>query len=199
MTRRALAVLLASQVPLGVERSVRILIECCRAASTEPVVYPGRILVSADDRVTFMEIDVMSHDVGYASPELVAMLPKFDPELFEPVPAAGRVEPPAGVVVTRTISSATHKGRKVDDTATVFSLGVILWEMLAHVRLFGRATEGETLLAIKSANVPALQDIPVSLDAIVRKALSLEPHKRFRTVDQLAEALEKFLDEPRSS
>jgi serine/threonine protein kinase len=88
-------------------------------------------------------------------------------------------------------------GKEVDQRTDIFSLGVVLWEMLAVRRLFKRANEAATIHAVEKAEVPPLRsirpDIPPELEAIALKALAKKPKDRFQSAAEMSDALEEIL------
>ncbi|HEX4404777.1 MAG TPA: serine/threonine-protein kinase [Polyangia bacterium] len=87
------------------------------------------------------------------------------------------------------------RGDRVDRRADIFSVGVMLWEILAGRRLWGRKSEGVSgawrLAAGELApELPAELEIPRELRAICARALSTDPEARYRTAAQLGAALE---------
>jgi serine/threonine-protein kinase len=88
-------------------------------------------------------------------------------------------------------------GAPIDRRLDLFSLGVVLWEMLAGRRLFKAATDEETLSNVLSMPVPAPSsiqpDVPPALDVIVARALERDPARRYSTGEEMAEALEDAL------
>lgn len=89
----------------------------------------------------------------------------------------------------------------VDRRSDVFSLGIVLYEMLSGKRLFLRPGDVETLAAVFSAPIPApskLNDeVPASLDEVVLKALARDPTARFHSAQALQLALESWLRDTR--
>lgn len=89
------------------------------------------------------------------------------------------------------------KGRAIDRRADVFSLGVVLWELLAGRALFRRKTEGETLFAVASASIPTFAslglDVPFEFEAIVRRALRADPDRRTESARALEMQLESWI------
>ncbi|MFL5307604.1 MAG: serine/threonine protein kinase [Polyangia bacterium] len=89
------------------------------------------------------------------------------------------------------------KGQPADSRADLFSLGVVLWELLAGRKLFRGKTEVETLQNVVEMPVPALSslraDVPAELEQIVTRALARDPAQRYATAYELAEELEAVL------
>ncbi len=85
------------------------------------------------------------------------------------------------------------QGAAVDGRSDVFSLGVVLHELLCGQRLFRRGTQAETMLAVVDAPVPRVSElrpgVPPALDEIVSRALSRDPDQRQASAAGLAEEL----------
>ena len=88
---------------------------------------------------------------------------------------------------------------ELDARSDVFALGVVLWEMLTGQRLFAAENEFLTMrgvltqpIATPSSKRP---NVPPALDAIVARALERERDKRYASAGDLAEDLERFLQE----
>lgn len=88
-------------------------------------------------------------------------------------------------------------GMPVDRRADVYSLGVVLWELLAGRPLYRRKTESETVLAVTKGHAPPLAevapDVPAELAAIAERAIAREPSLRQATAREFADALERWL------
>lgn len=84
-------------------------------------------------------------------------------------------------------------GYDIDRRADLWSVGVVLWEMLAGRRLFKADSEAASLHNTLTADVPHLGsvrgDVPVELERIVSRALQRDPALRFPTAAAMAHEL----------
>lgn len=83
--------------------------------------------------------------------------------------------------------------------AVVFSLGCVLWELIAGRRLFVGSTDYQTVQLARGAHVPPLAHVDLELEAIVRKALASSVDDRYQTPGELGEALADYLMERASN
>jgi serine/threonine-protein kinase len=85
------------------------------------------------------------------------------------------------------------RGRPIDRRADVFAMGVVLWEALAHKRLFRGAHEAEALELVLHEPAPPVSlyapEAGTTLDAVLARALEKSPDDRFPSAESLAEAL----------
>lgn len=85
------------------------------------------------------------------------------------------------------------RGGAVDRRADVFAMGIVLHELVSGRRLFARATEAATLLAVADAEIPRLgalvPDVPAVLESAVARALARNPDERFESAADFAKAL----------
>jgi serine/threonine-protein kinase len=88
----------------------------------------------------------------------------------------------------------------VDDRTDIFSLGVVIYEMLTQKEPFrGRSIE-ETFEFIQSWDPPKprsqvpFAEIPVALDGVVMKALAKRADDRFQTMGELIAELQAVMD-----
>jgi serine/threonine protein kinase len=92
------------------------------------------------------------------------------------------------------------KGEPFDARADLFSLGLVLWELLCLRRVFERETEAETLLAVMGTVAPPPSSLRPELaggpwDAFLAKALQPDPAARFQSATEMLHALNAVMDE----
>jgi serine/threonine protein kinase len=95
------------------------------------------------------------------------------------------------------LSPEAANGKEVDARADIFSLGIVLWEMLAGRRLFLGETDYATVKLVQQANIPRLSplnnQVDVDFEEIMLKALARDPDTRFQTAHEFGEALSGYL------
>jgi serine/threonine-protein kinase len=88
-------------------------------------------------------------------------------------------------------------GRKVDVRADVYSLGVIMYEMITGVPPYSRGDHMSVMYqhvqGKAKAPIDINKDLPPELSALVVKAMSVDVNKRFQAMDEIRLALEKQL------
>jgi eukaryotic-like serine/threonine-protein kinase len=86
------------------------------------------------------------------------------------------------------------RGEPVDQRSDIFSLGAILYEMLAGIRAFKRTSSIETLSAILREEPQDLTELfpslPPALEKLVRRCLEKDRENRFHSAHDLAFNLE---------
>ena len=84
----------------------------------------------------------------------------------------------------------------LDARSDVFSLGVLLWEMLAGRRLFAREGVDETLSAVLGEPIlrpSEVQDgVPAELDRVCARALARPREERYQAAGEVLSALARF-------
>ncbi len=85
-------------------------------------------------------------------------------------------------------------GDTVDLRSDLYSVGVILWELIANRRLFPQTNELDLLQRVRDAQVPLLESIragiPEYLARVVRQGTFADREKRFQTAPEFARALQ---------
>jgi eukaryotic-like serine/threonine-protein kinase len=88
-------------------------------------------------------------------------------------------------------------GKKVDERADVYAVGVMLYEMCTGVPPYSRGDHMSVMYqhVQGKARIPreVNPNLPPPLNDVVMKAMSVDKTKRFQTMDELRLALEKFL------
>jgi serine/threonine-protein kinase len=88
-------------------------------------------------------------------------------------------------------------GKKVDERADIYSLGVIMYEMFAGVPPYSRGDHMSVMYQHVQGKarqpIEINKDLPVELNNLVMKCMSLDKAKRSQSMDELRIALEKFL------
>ncbi len=88
-------------------------------------------------------------------------------------------------------------GKKVDERADIYSLGVILYEMFSGVPPYSRGDHMSVMYQhVQGKARPPIEinkDLPVDLNNLVMKCMSLDKAKRSQSMDELRLSLEKFL------
>ena len=89
----------------------------------------------------------------------------------------------------------------IDRRSDVFSLGIVLYELTTHARLFKGSTEVETMKSVLDGFVPRptslIPDYPPALERIVMRALERLPGDRYQTARELQFDLEAYAHEER--
>ncbi len=88
-------------------------------------------------------------------------------------------------------------GKKVDRRTDIFSLGIVLFEMLAGERLFSGDTDLTILEQVRDARseAPSLKnpEVPKKVDQIVLKALAKNPQDRYQNASEMEKDINSVL------
>jgi len=88
-------------------------------------------------------------------------------------------------------------GKKVDERADIYAVGVILYEMLTGVPPYSRGDHMSVMYQhVQGKARPSLEinpNLPPGLSDVVTKAMSVDKTKRFQSMDELRGALEKYM------
>jgi len=95
----------------------------------------------------------------------------------------------------RYMSPEQALGKELDGRADLYSLGIVLFELLTGQKAYKSDTITALLIEITQSDRPAVRtirpNIPLGVERIVSKLLEKEPAERFQTGEELAEALRR--------
>ena len=104
--------------------------------------------------------------------------------------AAPESLPPEDIAIVSYMAPEQALGGEADGRADLFSLGILLFEMLTGRNPFAAPTVSETVMNVIRVTPPppsSIQDgVPVELDAIVARALSKDLSQRYQSAASLS-------------
>ncbi len=91
------------------------------------------------------------------------------------------------------MSPEQAQGKKVDGRSDIFSLGVVLYEMVTGMRAFNGDSSLSTLSSILRDEAPPIleiaPDVPLQLEQVIKRCLRKNPDDRFQTMREVQAAL----------
>ena len=176
-------------VELAIETAMQ-LAAALNAAHTHGIIHrdikPENIMIRDDGLVKILDFGLAKlHETGPEKP-----LPDAVTEI--------QINTERGIVMgtAQYLSPEQARGKKIDSRSDIWSLGVILYEMLAAVRPFDGETTTDVLAAIlKSEPAPMFGGVPAELERIVRKALEKDVDQRYQTARDLLHDLKDLKHE----
>jgi serine/threonine protein kinase/Tol biopolymer transport system component len=143
---------------------------------------PENILIGRDGRVRILDFGLAKLTGPAADGATVAAPRTHDTEPGTVMGTAGYMSP------------EQVRGEAVDHRSDIFSLGVILYEMLSGRRAFSGDTAVQTMNAILTEDPPDLAGdgsrVSGPLERVIRRCLEKEKEERFQSSHDLAFALE---------
>ncbi|MFQ5841041.1 MAG: serine/threonine protein kinase, partial [Thermodesulfobacteriota bacterium] len=95
------------------------------------------------------------------------------------------------------MSPEQARGEELDRRSDIFSLGVVFHELLTYRKLFEGESELQILERLKDPHIEPPSrfnpDVPIELDRIVLKALTLRPEDRYQSAEEMFTQCETFL------
>ena len=156
------------------------IVSALKAAHEAGVVHrdlkPGNVMVRPDGLVK-----VIDFGLAKFAPQ-GQFAPRYEP-LSYPDSIGGTVQ---------YMSPEQARGEEVDHRSDIWSLGVMLYEMLAQRKPFDGETESHVIVAIldqKPADLKLTAGIPTELARVAEKALAKDAGKRYQSAQEMLEAL----------
>jgi len=180
--------------PLPVAKALEIglpLAQALAAAHEKGILHrdlkPENVFLTKDGRVKILDFGLAKTH----SPAAGALPGSLSTDTLDPamnLTGTGMVLGTAGYMSPEQV-----RGEPLDGRSDLFSLGMVLWEMVTGRGPFHRPSRLETLNAILREEPPPLDPdlrVPPAVERILRGCLTKEPGSRFHSAHDLAFALE---------
>ncbi len=195
----SLAQVLEKQVALGTEIALMIFLDAClslKYAHSKGIVHrdikPGNILISKRAEVKLADFGIASSESGDDLPvnkQNNEDATKVDNGLTKNGVTLGT---PAYMSPEQITDS-----RSVDKRADIYSLGVMLYEMLTGTKPFPSNISPETLEKIKKGRYINPRKIDKSIPSVIckmiKKMLKANPDRRYQSMDPVIKIVKKYL------
>ena len=180
---------------LGIGIQVAMALEAAHAAGiVHRDIKPENIMLRQDKFVRDRFVKVLDFGIAKLTDR---DSPESDPEAVT-IPISATI-PGAIMGTSGYMSPEQAQGESIDERYDIFSLGVVLYEMIAGQPPFKGKTESHTRVSIIDHDpAPLLQhvpNVPRQLERIVSKALAKDRFKRYQTITDLKLDLEQLRDE----
>ena len=184
------------QGPMPLRDAIRITVEvgealenAHRAGIVHRDLKPANIMISPQGHTKVMDFGLAKHILPQG--DLGGMTKTMTPQS---ITEHGAI---AGTIAYMSPEQA--KGGTIDARSDIFSLGIILYEMIADKNPFSKPSPIETLTSILRDAVPATHVTPKSvnpvLNPILNKVLAKEPGQRYQKIEEFITDLKKFQKE----
>ena len=173
---------------IPVDMAIDVVFKCCKAldySHSQGVVHrdikPTNIMITKDGDVKIMDFSIALMNANQAPGER----------------SGGAVGTPGYMSPEQVL------GKEISATSDLYSLAVVMFEMLTGKRLFDSKTMRELFVSIIREPAPKLSsvrsDLPAELSQILEKALRKKPADRFQTGQEFAVGLGRVFDKLRLS
>ncbi|MEP7214412.1 MAG: protein kinase [Acidobacteriota bacterium] len=178
---------------ISLEESLEIAAQVASALSAAHVagivhrdIKPENIMIRHDGIVKLL-------DFGIAK---LALQSSEDPELGNEAQTLFKTAPGIVMGTPNYMSPEQARGKSVDGRTDIWSLGVVIYEMVAGQVPFGGDTQTDVLVSILSRPVPNLEElsttVPAALVKVIDKALAKNVDERYATAEALYSDLKTF-------
>ena len=194
----SLAQVIEKQVSLGTELSLLVFLDACYAlkfAHARGIVHrdikPGNILISR-------RAEVKLADFGIAASDDIEEIAVTKSERIV-TKIAGDVTQTGVTLGTPAYMSPEQimDSRSVDNRADIYSMGVMLYEMLTGSKPFDSTISEENLQKIRKGKYinPRKIDrsIPPVISRMIKKMLKGNPDKRYKSIDSVIKIIKRYL------
>ena len=197
----ALSDVIEKQVALGTELSLLVFLDACYAlkyAHAKGIVHrdikPANILISRRAEVKLADFGIASSEKGDDLHDKDATVDaKSAAKKDDSLTQTGVTLGTPAYMSPEQISDS----RSVDKRADIYSMGVMLYEMMTGTKPFGSTLSAENLEKIKKGKYidPRKIDksIPRSICKMIRKMLKANPDRRYQSVDPIIQIVKEYL------
>ncbi|MFN0109008.1 MAG: protein kinase domain-containing protein [Blastocatellia bacterium] len=144
---------------------------------------PENIMLRPDGLVKVLDFGLAKLDARRSLPE------SFVDTSAKTQPEAMKTQPGMILGTLRYMSPEQARGREVDARTDIFSLGTVLYELIARQPLFAGETTADVIAAIINKEPEPLSDFapdtPEELERIVHKTLAKDARDRYQTARDL--------------
>ncbi len=173
--------------PIEVAESLEIAIQAASALAaaheagiTHRDIKPENLMIRPDGYVKVLDFGLAKHGKGSAK--------SFGSGSEDPTRHLLDTEPGLIMGTESYMSPEQARGLKVDSRTDIWSLGVVIYEMLTGQRPFNGDTRADTIVSVLSADpAPFDQSLayPHELEKMVRRALSKDVDERHQSANEL--------------
>ncbi|HEY5610752.1 MAG TPA: serine/threonine-protein kinase, partial [Thermoanaerobaculia bacterium] len=143
---------------------------------------PDNLFLTTDGRVKILDFGIARSTV----PEIIA-----DDEQTEPKTAPGVIIGTLGYIAPEQL-----RGKQADSASDLFTLGCVLYEMIAGKRAFGGESGVDALAAVLRDDPPQIDErfsVPPGVEAVIARLLEKDRDRRYASARELAADLRLIL------